>query len=146
MDMLLDLIATLSRWSRSHLGDISLALMATLFVLFGPGLNAWVQRSIGGLNFVLRTLIFVLVCAVGYGLAIIFLTPWLAHALARQGHVVAAPNHPGTTLRDRRPEQMRALWMRPNDLTRVLDALIAHPEWAGPVAPGQAAVVVQVGE
>lgn len=66
---------------------------------------------------------------------------WLAHALARRGHVVAAPNHPGTTLRDRRPEQMRALWLRPNDLTRVLDALIVHPEWAGPVVPGQAAVI-----
>ena len=36
MDLLLDLIATLSRWSRSHLYEISLAIMATLFVLFGP--------------------------------------------------------------------------------------------------------------
>ena len=75
MDLLLDLIATLSRWSRSHLYDISLAIMATLFVLFGPGINAWVQRSISGLNFFFRTLIFVLVCAVGYGLAMVFLTP-----------------------------------------------------------------------
>ncbi|OYT95989.1 MAG: hypothetical protein CFE49_09745 [Pseudomonas sp. PGPPP3] len=91
MDLLLDLIATLSRWSRSHLGDISLALMATLFVLFGPGLNAWVQRSIGGLNFVLRTLIFVLVCAVGYGLAIVLLTPWLANALGYFNNYTLAP-------------------------------------------------------
>lgn len=43
MDLLLDLIVTLSRWSRSHLSDISLALMATLFVLFGPAVNAWVR-------------------------------------------------------------------------------------------------------
>ena len=35
--------------------------MATLRVRFGPGINAWVQKSISGLNFVLRTLIFVLV-------------------------------------------------------------------------------------
>ncbi|MBU2157566.1 MAG: DUF3392 domain-containing protein, partial [Gammaproteobacteria bacterium] len=42
MDLLLDLIVTLSRWSRSHLYDISLAIMATLLVLFGPGINAWV--------------------------------------------------------------------------------------------------------
>ena len=33
MDLLLDLIVTLSRWSRSHLSDISLALMATLTLL-----------------------------------------------------------------------------------------------------------------
>ena len=75
MDLLLDLIVTLSRWSRSHLSDISLALMATLFVLFGPALNARVKNTVSSLNFFLRTLIFVLVCAVGYGLAIVFLTP-----------------------------------------------------------------------
>ena len=57
MDLVLDLIATLSRWCRGNLYDISLAIMATLFVLFGPGINAWVQKSISGLNFVLRTLI-----------------------------------------------------------------------------------------
>lgn len=91
MDLALDLIATLSRWSRSHLSDISLALMATLFVLFGPGLNAWVQRSIGSLNFVFRTLIFVLLCALVYGLAIIFLTPYLAQALGSFNNYTLAP-------------------------------------------------------
>ena len=91
MDMLLDLIVNLSRWSRGHLYDISLAIMATLFVLFGPGLNAWVQRSIGSLNFILRTLIFVIVCAVGYGLAIVFLTPWLARGLAHFNNFTLSP-------------------------------------------------------
>ena len=46
MDLVLDLIATLSRWCRGNLYDISLAIMATLFVLFGPLLNAWVQRTV----------------------------------------------------------------------------------------------------
>ena len=91
MDMLLDLIVNLSRWSRGHLYDISLAIMATLFVLFGPGLNAWVQRSIGSLNFILRTLIFVIACAVGYGLAIVFLTPWLAKGLAHFNNFTLSP-------------------------------------------------------
>lgn len=91
MDLLLDLIATLSRWSRSHLYEISLAIMATLFVLFGPSLNAWVQKSISGLNFFFRTLIFVLVCAVGYGLAIVFLTPLLAQALGYFNNYTLAP-------------------------------------------------------
>lgn len=91
MDLLLDLIATLSRWSRSNLYDISLAIMATLLVLFGPGINAWVQRSIGGLNFFLRTLLFVLLCAVGYGLAMIFVTPWLAQGLGHFNNYTLAP-------------------------------------------------------
>ncbi len=91
MDLLLDLIVTLSRWSRGHLYDISLAIMATLFVLFGPGINAWVQRSISHFNFVLRTLLFVLVCVGGYGLAIIFLTPWLASGLGYFNNYTLAP-------------------------------------------------------
>ncbi|MFI8481913.1 DUF3392 domain-containing protein [Pseudomonas sp. NPDC078700] len=91
MDLLLDLTATLSRWSRSHLYDISLAIMATLFVLFGPAINAWVQRSIGGLNFVFRTLIFVVVCAVVYGLAIVFLTPYLSAGLGQFNNYTLAP-------------------------------------------------------
>ena len=91
MDLLLDLIVTLSRWCRGNLYDISLAIMATLFVLFGPGINAWVQRSISSFNFFLRTLIFVLVCAVGYGLAIVLLTPWLAQGLGYFNNFTLAP-------------------------------------------------------
>lgn len=91
MDLVLELIATLSRWSRGHLFDISLAIMATLFVLFGPGLNAWVQKNIAGLNFILRTLIFVVFCAVVYGLGIVYLTPWLAKGLAQLNNYTLAP-------------------------------------------------------
>lgn len=91
MDLVLDLIATLSRWSRSHLSDISLAIMATLFVLFGPASNAWVQRNIGGWNFVLRTLAFVVFCALVYGLGIIYLSPWLAKGLAQFNNYTLAP-------------------------------------------------------
>lgn len=91
MDLLLDLLATLSRWGRGHLYDIALAIMATLLVLFGPGINHWLKRSIGGLNFFLRTLLFVLVCVAGYGLALIFLTPWLASALGYFNNYTLAP-------------------------------------------------------
>ncbi|EKQ5869324.1 DUF3392 domain-containing protein [Pseudomonas aeruginosa] len=91
MDYALDLIATLSRWSRSHLSDISLAIMATLLVLFGPAINAWVQQRIGSLNFVFRTLLFVLICAVGYSLAMVFVTPWLAKGLGYFNNYTLAP-------------------------------------------------------
>ncbi|EMM8496478.1 DUF3392 domain-containing protein [Pseudomonas aeruginosa] len=91
MDYALDLITTLSRWSRSHLSDISLAIMATLLVLFGPAINAWVQQRIGSLNFVFRTLLFVLICAVGYGLAMVFVTPWLAKGLGYFNNYTLAP-------------------------------------------------------
>ena len=64
--------------------------MATLFVLFGPAVNAWVKNTVSSLNF-LRTLIFVLVCAVGYGLAIVFLTPWMTQGLAHLNNYSLAP-------------------------------------------------------
>ncbi|MGV8842999.1 MAG: DUF3392 domain-containing protein [Pseudomonas sp.] len=91
MDYLLDLIVNLSHWCRAHLYDISLAIMASLFVLFGPGMNRWVQRSIGRLNFFMRTLIFVLVCAFGYGLAMILATPWLVQGLGQLNNYSLAP-------------------------------------------------------
>lgn len=91
MDLVLDLIATLSRWSRHHLSDISLAIMATVFVLFGPALNGWVQKNVGGLNFILRTLAFVVFCALIYGLGIIYLSPWLAKGLAQFNNYTLAP-------------------------------------------------------
>lgn len=91
MDFLLDLIATVSRWSRGHLSEISLGLMATLLVLFGPAINAWVQGRIGSFNFVLRTLIFVVVCVVGYGLAMVYLTPLLTQVLGHFNNYTLAP-------------------------------------------------------
>lgn len=91
MDVLVDLILTLSKWSRTHLHDISLAVMATALVLFGPGLISWVRRSISHFNFVIRTLIFVLVCAIGFGLAIIYLTPILVSAFAHLNNYTLAP-------------------------------------------------------
>lgn len=91
MDLLLDLIVTLSRWSRSHLYDIALAIMATLLVLFGPSINAWVQRSTSSMNFLLRTLIFVLLCAIGYGLLLVFATPYMAKGLGYFNNFTLAP-------------------------------------------------------
>lgn len=58
---------------------------------------------------------------------------WLAEILIQQGYVVAAPDHPGTTSRDRDPARAAMLWERPRDLSRVIDALTTRPELAGPL-------------
>ena len=52
---------------------------------------------------------------------------WLAYALVRQGFVVVAPNHPGSTSGQRPTAQFSTLWKRPQDLSRVLDALLNEP-------------------
>jgi hypothetical protein len=91
MDILIDLIIALSKWTRLHLSDISLGIMTTALVLFGPAINAWVRRSISHLNFVIRTFIFILVCAVGYGLTIVYLTPLLSNAFAHLNNYTLSP-------------------------------------------------------
>ena len=52
---------------------------------------------------------------------------WLAADLVQQGYIVAAPDHPGTTTTDRTPAQAARLWLRPDDVTQVLNYLLAAP-------------------
>jgi len=66
---------------------------------------------------------------------------WLASALAHQGYIVAAVNHPGTTTRDRNPEAAAQLWRRPIDLQRAINTVMAQADQFGRVAKGQVAVV-----
>ena len=66
---------------------------------------------------------------------------WLASALAHQGYIVAAVNHPGTTTKDRNLQTAAQLWQRPADLSRVIDAVLAQPKPFGAVANGQIAAV-----
>lgn len=66
---------------------------------------------------------------------------WLASALAHQGFIVAAVNHPGTTSKDRSPATAAQLWQRPKDLSRAIDAILAQPEHFGAVAPDRIAAV-----
>lgn len=91
MDLLLDFLVTLSRWCRGHLDEIALAGVAALLVLFGPQINGWLQRRVGGLNVVFRTLLFVLLCAPGYGMVIVHATPWLARGLAQLNNYLLGP-------------------------------------------------------
>lgn len=65
---------------------------------------------------------------------------WLAYALARQGYIVASPNHPGTTTFDKDKQQARQSWQRPHDLSRVIDAL-ASSDIAGDIDVNRIAVI-----
>lgn len=58
---------------------------------------------------------------------------WLAAALVAQGYIVAAPDHPGTTTLNTNPVEAARLWLRPHDLSRVLDYLLADPSLAGKI-------------
>lgn len=49
---------------------------------------------------------------------------WLAQGLIEKGYIVAAIDHPGTSTFQRDPDQARALWERPHDITRTIDHIL----------------------
>ena len=66
---------------------------------------------------------------------------WLAVRLATKGYVVATVHHPGTSYLDRDPEQRRALWERPNDVSRTITAMLGHPQFGDRISADRIAVV-----
>ena len=66
---------------------------------------------------------------------------WLASALAHQGYIVAAINHPGSTTHDRSAQAAEQLWQRPVDVRRAIDAVMAQPDKFGATAKRRIAVV-----
>lgn len=70
---------------------------------------------------------------------------WLAAALAERGMIAVSLNHPGTTTRDNGPPGSAALWERPADIRRVIDAVLqagsAILPPGGQVAPDRIALI-----
>lgn len=83
----MDLFDSLSsQWGssfRPYIWDVALAMVATCLVVFGDDINRIVRRQVSNLHFILRTCVFILVCAFGYGALTIFLTPVVAKQLTK---------------------------------------------------------------
>ncbi len=91
MDLVLDLLATVSRWSRSNLSEIALALVGCLLVLFGSDVKGWLEQRVGSMAVALRIPIMALLCTVGSGLALIYATPWVVRGLSQFNNYSLAP-------------------------------------------------------
>ncbi|MEB0039429.1 MULTISPECIES: DUF3392 domain-containing protein [unclassified Pseudomonas] len=91
MDLVLDLLATVSRWSRSNLSEISLALVGCLLVLFGSDIKGWIDGRISGFAGALRIPVMALLCTIGSGLALIYATPWVIRGLSQFNNYSLAP-------------------------------------------------------
>lgn len=81
MEGILQHLAAPSSWTKAHLTTISTAITTTLLVLFGDDINRFVKNKIRGYNFVVRTGVFIALCAVGYGMLSVFGAPAVARAL-----------------------------------------------------------------
>ena len=91
MDLIFDLLATASRWSRSNLSEISLALVGCLLVLFGADIKAWIDQRLGSIAGALRVPLMALLCLIGSGAALIYATPWVVKGLSQFNNYSLAP-------------------------------------------------------
>lgn len=64
---------------------------------------------------------------------------WLAAQLAHNGYIVTAVDHPGTTTFNRNEIQAAKLWQRPDDLSRIINALTENASLAGKINPARIA-------
>lgn len=67
----------ITHFLRQHLHDIAIAMIATLLMIFGSDINRFIKKLVKKHHFIVRVAIFVLVCAIGYGLATVFLADFL---------------------------------------------------------------------
>ncbi|ECI0840883.1 alpha/beta fold hydrolase [Salmonella enterica subsp. diarizonae] len=58
---------------------------------------------------------------------------WLATEMAAQGYIVVAVDHPGTTTLNKRHQDAKELWRRPQDLRQAMLKIISTPSLAGKV-------------
>ncbi len=66
---------------------------------------------------------------------------WLAAAMADQGYIVAAVDHPGTTTFNQNPADARKLWRRPRDISRVIDFIVQSSHLSGSVDNARIAAI-----
>ena len=62
------------------MNEISTALIACVLVMAGGSVNAFLRKQLGNANFIIRTVVFILVNAFGYGL-LVKTTPMLSTML-----------------------------------------------------------------
>jgi hypothetical protein len=77
MDWIQSVLTQLSRWTQPYYSEIALTILATIFVVYGDVFNKQIKRMISPYHFVIRTFVFVMVCAFGYGLLVVFATPYV---------------------------------------------------------------------
>jgi hypothetical protein len=76
-----DILELFSRWMREGLFGISMAIVATLLTIFGGDINKYIKSVCKKYVFPVRLIIFVLLCAVGYGLITVMAAKLLCNML-----------------------------------------------------------------
>jgi len=91
MNIVLSLVGRLSSALRPHVRGVALAIVAALLVVYGNDINRAVKRRFRDRPFVVRTAVFVLLSAFGYGALTVYAAPVLARWLAGLSGAWLAP-------------------------------------------------------
>ncbi|MCJ8320977.1 MAG: DUF3392 domain-containing protein [Colwellia sp.] len=81
----------LGSWFRPYQYQTAMAIIATVLVIFGNDINSAIKKLVSKQHVFVRVVIFVLVCAVGYGLLTVWLTQILAQQLSYISNLYIAP-------------------------------------------------------
>jgi hypothetical protein len=87
MEMLESVMLQLNRWMQPYYREIALSMVATLLVIYGDVLNKQLKRLVSSYHFILRTIVFVVVCAFGYGLLTVFAAPFVKQLILMIPHL-----------------------------------------------------------
>ncbi len=68
MPSLQELFLPVSTYLKPHLAFIATAFTTALLVLYGDNINRAVKRHFNQNHFIVRTIVFILLCSIGYGL------------------------------------------------------------------------------
>ncbi|MGO1296427.1 MAG: DUF3392 domain-containing protein [Vibrio sp.] len=79
---LLHFFAPAGRFIAPYISDIATAFIACFLVMAGGEINNTIRRMMRHQHFIVRTVVFILINAFGYGLIIVKATPYLARTLA----------------------------------------------------------------
>jgi hypothetical protein len=77
MQWLQSALGQITQWMQPYFSEIALTMLATILVVYGDVFNKHIKRMISPYHFVVRTAVFVLICAFGYGLFVVFATPYV---------------------------------------------------------------------
>jgi len=77
----------LAVWLLPHLSQIALTIIVCLIALYANDLNKFIKRLFARKHFIIRTMIFIIVTAFGFGALTLFVTPLLIKLLLVFGKV-----------------------------------------------------------
>ena len=89
--MLFAWLTELGQLFRPYQYQCALALIATVLVLTGNEINNAIKHIVRKQHLIIRTAVFVLVCAFGYGLITVWLTELLSLQLAKISNLYIIP-------------------------------------------------------